>query len=408
MLTDRTIKSAAETVRAGGREVVLSDDTGTRGTGRLMLRLRPRGDDRPSGEWFARWKRQGQRAQVQLGRWPDMPLAEARRRYEAHRGAISAGEDPKAQASAGTVEDLFAVYVAAARAAGRTAYAAEVERALLTSKAGPIADEIGRTKPAKDVTPGDIADALAPVFRRAPAMAGHLRAYLAAAWNHGIRHDHDFTAARRTVRFGIASNPVAMLRTVPAKPRTRVLSPEEMRAWWRTFPDYADERTALVLRLTLCCCARVTEAIRLRPRDVEPGRWTKARTKNGKPHAAPLWKLSQPMALRLAELGGGDMTIPAVSKAVRRWCEATEAPLWQPRDLRRTARTMLEEAGEDPSLLDLAFNHQTVRGGVSRNYNHAERWQARVALAQRWETMLARAVGEPLDLGVDNIRSGDA
>lgn len=404
MLTDRTIKSAADSVRADGREVVLSDNTGTRGTGRLMLRLRPKGADRPTGEWFARWKRQGQRAQVQLGRWPDMSLAEARRRYESHRGAISAGEDPKAQANAGTVEDLFAVYVAASRAAGRTAYAAEVERALLTSQAGAIADAIGRQRPAKDVSPGDIADALAPVYRRAPAMAGHLRAYLAAAWNHGIRHDHDFTAARRTVRFGLEVNPVAMLRTVPAKPRTRVLTPEELRAWWRSFPDHVDERTALVLRLTLLCCARVTEAIRLRPRDVEPGRWTKAKTKNGKPHASPLGRLSQPIADRLAELGGGDMTIPAASKAVRRWCEATSAPLWQPRDLRRTARTMLEEAGEDPSLLDLAFNHQTVRGGVSRNYNHAERWQARVALAERWETMLARAVGEPLDNAPDIVR----
>ncbi|MFM2090730.1 MAG: hypothetical protein RLZZ127_1219 [Planctomycetota bacterium] len=391
MLTDRQIRSAVEAIRQTGGDRILSDATGTRGTGRLMLRLRAKPGARPTAEWIVRWKRGGAREQTSIGRWPDMPLAEARRLYEDQRTVIAAGGDPKARSARGTVGELFGLYVESVRKQGKTKHAAEVERVLLTTKVGPLADAIGRDREAREIAPGDVASVLAPIYRRAPAMAGHARAYLSAAFAYGMRHDNDFRTAARSVQFGIAANPVTNLPTVPSVPRDRVLSADELRHWWTSFPDHADERTVLLLRLTFLCCGRVTEAMRIQPDQLAPGRWEKPVTKNGRPHASPLGTLSQAMAERLAAIGG-DMTIPALAKAVLRWCRAESAEHWTPRDLRRTARTMLEEAGEDPALLDLHFNHSTMRGGVVRNYVHAERWQERVALAARWEARVATMV----------------
>lgn len=391
MLTDKQIKSALETIRATGGEKVLTDSTATRGTGRLMLRIRGKGGMRPACEWVVRWKRGGDRAQVRIGRYPDMPLAEARRKYEEHRKVITAGGDPKAAASVGTVEQLFCAYVEATKLARRESHAKEVERCLLTAKGKPLAEAIGRNRLARDIAPADLAAALAPIYRRAPAMAGHARKYLAAAWAYGIRHDNDFRTASRAVKFGLTSNPASALPTVPNVARDRVLTAEELRRWWIEFPDAAEERTVLVMRLSFICCGRVTEAMRIQSGDVEPGKWTKRETKNGREHASPLGELSQPIAKRLAAIGGS-MTVQALAKSVLRWCRSTGTTPWTPRDLRRTARTMLEEAAEDPALLDLHFNHSTMRAGVNVNYNHATRWPDCVALAARWEAMIAGMV----------------
>lgn len=391
MLTDRQIRSAFDQVHAAGGERFLTDDTGTRGTGRLMLRIRARTAGKPTAEWMVRWKREGERAQTGIGRWPDLTLAEARRKYEEHRKVIAAGGDPKAAAAVGTVEQLFRAYVDATKLARRESHANEVERCLLTAKSGPLADAIGRDRLARDIAPGDLAAVLAPIYRRAPAMAGHARKYLAAAWAYGIKHDNDFRTASRSVKFGLSSNPAAALPTVPSVARDRVLTADELRRWWTEFPDAAEERTVLVMRLAFLCCGRVTEAMRIQPADVEPGRWVKRETKNNREHASPLGELSQPIAERLAAIGGA-MTVQALAKSVLRWCRVAGGEPWTPRDLRRTARTMLEEAGEDPVLLDLHFAHSTMRGGVNANYNHATRWADRVALGARWEAMVRKIV----------------
>ena len=391
MLTDKQIRSTFDAVRAAGGDRLLTDATATRGTGRLMLRVRGKPGVKPSAEWVVRWKRDGDRAQVSIGRWPDLSLAEARRSYEEHRKVITTGGDPKAKAAAGTVEQLFQVFVDSTKATRRQSHASEVERVLLTAKSGSMADALGRNRPAKDIAPADLAAALAPIYKRAPAMAGHARKYLAAAWAYGLRHDNDYRTASRSVKFGLTINAASALPTVPTVARDRVLTPEEVRRWWIEFPDAADERTVLILRLAFLCCGRVTEAMRIQPADVEPGRWTKRETKNGKPHASPLGVLSQPAAERLAEIGGA-VTVQALAKAVLRWCRASGQEPWTPRDLRRTARTMLENAGEDPVLMDAHFNHETTRTGLARHYVHSDRWQDRVALAARWEARVAAMV----------------
>lgn len=396
MLTDGAIRAAMKAARADGREVTLRDNTRHRGVGRLTLRIRPKASGEATAEWFVRWKLKGQRQAMAIGRWPDMGLAEARRAYEdRHRPVITKRNDPRAEAApVGSVADLFAAYIKSLRDRGKAESAVEVERALLAKKSGgAAADELGRNRPAREVTPSEVADMLAPVFARAPSMAGHLRAYLSAAFAYGIRADNDFTSGARRTKYGLMSNPVDHLPAVPAQARTRVLTPAEVSAWWNGFDEVAPSTVSAVLRLSFLTCSRPIEAMRARPADLRRDRWTKGKTKNGGQHAAPLPPMAMAEARRLADLGGvGSLGIPELARAVRRWYEAEKGAPWQPRDLRRTARTWLEEAGEDPALLDLHFNHQTVRGGVVGNYVHAQRWADRVALAERWEAMIARVI----------------
>lgn len=87
MLTDRQIQAAMKS----GREVVLNDGAGGRGTGSLRLLVRPTRSG-PTATWFGFWKVDGRRSKLTLGRYPDLSLKDAREKFAAEvRGSVLQG-----------------------------------------------------------------------------------------------------------------------------------------------------------------------------------------------------------------------------------------------------------------------------------------------------------------------------
>lgn len=380
-LTSTGIAAALRQTARDGTERVLPDDDGSKGTGRLALRVRAnRGG--ATGTWMVMVKRDGKRDTSSIGRWPDMDLAAARAEYMRRRDAIAAGLPLKTERmNAATVRDLFDLYIEHleaknAASVGNVAY-----------NLGKLADHLGPTRLARELTTEDVAAVLEKIHARAPGVARNTFRAMRAAIRHAAIHRIGHQA--RPVSLRMPADPTAMIRVDRSPARSTVLTPDEIRAIWH-FPG---DEVRHVLRLGLLTGSRPTEALALRPGDVTPGRWHKPKTKNGKAHIAILGPLGQVEADALAAMGGLTLTVQHFSQRIWRWMADREGRKFQARDVRRTVRTMMEERSEDPLLLDLHLNHQTMRSGVARHYVHAERMPDREALTARWEAVVREIVG---------------
>jgi integrase len=367
---------------------------------------------------MAVWWSGGRRRLGVIGRYPALSLRQARDLFaEQWRPEIEAGRDPRrakrAAAAAGSVEQLFAEYVAAMKAQGRRTWA-QVERALLTADK-PAAAALGRDTRAADVTAEHVAEYLAEVYQRGSRTAAdRYRSYLHAAFRWGMRSTHDYTRAGEDgprTTFALAVNPVS---AVPrdngaTKPRDRALSAEEVRALWAA----ADGKgfslsTGPVVRLLLCTGQRVTDVLRAEgcDFDLDAALWTIPSAKrkvDAGDHLVPLPAQALPILSMLISVRGQGLLFPhadkpgehvpdqTVNRAIARWTAATEGARLQARDLRRTWKTLAGEAGISKEIRDRIQGHALTDVSAV----HYDRWgylpEKRQAMI-RWSAFLERAI----------------
>jgi integrase len=199
-----------------------------------------------------------------------------------------------------------------------------------------------------------------------------------------------------------ASPCVSLRAPAPTHARDRVLSPEEIRAWWtaaprgRTVPD--------ALRLILATAQRPGEVAGLVWEEIEGTWWTipAERAKNGRSHRVHL----SPLALEILGPAGTGPRFPAVSRNssittigrgalafhLTRKRAAWGTPVrWTPHDLRRTAASLMAGAGVSPFTVERVLNH-TLQG-VQAVYNrHAYDAEKKAAL-DLWAGVLAGIIG---------------
>lgn len=129
-------------------------------------------------------------------------------------------------------------------------------------------------------------------------------------------------------------------------PRERVLTADEIKQvmsgegkWWP------------LMRLTLATAARIGEAMQVdEDEQISGDTWTLPTTKNGKPHT--LW-LTDLAKAQIAE-GWKDVHYATIN----RWLADEVGATWRPHDLRRTAATLMREAGVSILDVEIVLNHQ--------------------------------------------------
>lgn len=402
MLTEAKIKSA---MRGCEKETWLNDGAAGRGGGSLCLRIRLVAEG-VSANWTAKWKQGGALKTKQLGRYPDMTLADARTVFRDEvRPLLLAKKNPQTAAPVAhrpTVENLFKAYVASLRAGGAKSVD-EIERVLLTGKHN-AADALGRLRPPGDVEPTDVRHPLAKTAKRgALRSADVLRTYMAAAFSWGLKSANDYTT-EDNFDWGIRTNPVA---AVPKdaranKARDRNLSAKEIRLVWHAAPLVTGD----VLRIVLATGQRVIEVLRVEGRDLDLDakvwRMPAHKTKGGKlPHDVPLTKHAVEIFRRLADCNGQGwlfpsrsgakeplLGIPSVSRSASR-LDCVDA--FQPRDLRRTWKSRAGEAGVDRFTRDLIQQH--ARGDTgSKHYDRHDYFPQMRAAMDKWEAWLDTAL----------------
>ena len=233
-LTDGAIRQALKRVERSGKQETLTDGEG-RGTGRLVLILKPM-PTRVTSEWMAQQWREGRRTKAKLGSYPALSLAHAREVFRRdYAEVIQRGSSIKVAGDTrpGTVADLFEAYVEHLKSADKPSWP-EAEKGL-----AKIADTLGRTRLARDISPDDVLGVLRPIFERGKrSMADHVRCYIRSAYSWGIKSEHDYRSSSPR-RFKLASNPAASIPTEPKVVGTRWLDEAEfVRLYrWLGCPD---------------------------------------------------------------------------------------------------------------------------------------------------------------------------
>jgi integrase len=360
MLTESIIKRALKE----GKATQLSDGN-ARGTGRLILRVK---DER--AEWYAQQWVNDKRRLSRIGSYPTLSLSDARSEFATnHQPKIVQKEDIRNTPTTGTVQRLFADYVAHLKDQGKRS-ADDVDYVLKR-----MALMIGANKRANEVTSKDIANAIRPTYLAGhKSMADHMRGYIRSAYGWALKSQNDYRYQNPDL-FRLKDNPASNIPTEPKVAGERWLSVEELRALWKWQGTHNINRnmcahTRTAIRLLMVLGQRSEEIARLNSsminRQLKVIEWS--RTKNGKSHVLPvndfiLQILDEVTPNQHGLLFPSDVfpERPITDQTLRKVCvlfaKNTRTARFSPRDLRRTWKTLAGQAGISKDDRDRLQNH---------------------------------------------------
>jgi integrase len=409
-LTDGEIRRALKQVEQAGKQVSLVDGEG-HGTGRLVLVMKPM-PTRVTADWMAQQWRDQRRIKKKLGSYPSMSLSSAREVFSRDfADMIQKGRSIKIAGDTrpGTVSDLFEAYVDHLKKSEKRSWK-ETEHGL-----NKIADTLGRNRPAREIVPEEVVEAIRPIYERGKkAMADHVRCYVHAAYSWGMKSEHDYRSSALR-RFRLSYNPAAGIPTEPKKVGTRWLDEHEFLCLYRwlecpdapVHPPYT--RAVRILMLT---GQRVEEIARLHADNWDAAEriidWSK--TKNGTPHAIPVPALAAELieAIRPNNYGwffpsAKDPRRPVshgtLYSFMWRQRERGVIPVVTNRDLRRTWKTLAGQAGVAKEIRDRIQNH-ALQDVSSKSY---DRWtympEKRIGMA-KWDEFVRSLLAKKLQLSL--------
>lgn len=351
----------------------------------------------------------GKRARVSLGVYPSTSLAKARALALEARALVEAGQDPRQRAAgAMTVAAFLDSYVEKHVAPLRTA--SEIERRLR-----------------KNIVPVIGTVALAELHRRDATRVVD-RILKRGSPIEAMRAFEDLRAMLRWAvsRGDLDHNPIeGMKKPAGSKPRSRVLSDEEIRTLWNGLAEALAKSPTCqrIIRLCLVTAQRVGEVAGMARSelDLRAAVWSlpASRTKNGYAHSAPL----SPLAILIIReaiadadddsafvFPSNDGALPAmaVAKTIERAKERFGIGQWTAHDLRRTALTGMAKLGVSPIVLGHIANHRSVtKAGMTLSVyvHHAYEREKREALDFWADRLKAIIVGSgdvvPLRAGTE-------
>jgi integrase len=349
---------------------------------------------------------------VTLGRYsPRFKLADARKKARDLLVDVEAGREPtvshptqrKGGGPANSVRAMVETYLAA-EVRGKKRSAREVERILVRYVLPVIGDRL-----ADSITRADVTKLIDRVVNANPdkparAMARGVFAQLSAFYG---------WAMPRLDR--LPANPCRDAgRPAPSKSRDRVLTDDEIRAFWRACEgmEYPFGAGFRLLLLTAQRRSEVFEAARDEFRDEQ---WLipAERAKNGVAHIVPLSARAKAIVGAVPVIDDSPLLFPSrgdaatsasgFSKAKARLDAAMARELdieavkpWVLHDLRRTAATGLQRLGIGLAAVEAVLNHISgsrsgIAGVYQRHHFTAEKRQA----LDLWAAEVARIVGEP-------------
>jgi integrase len=381
--------SSIEAIRppAAGRAEVPDEKTPG-----LMLRVSYSG----SKTWVVRYRRAGKRRRYNLGRWPQLDLADARTAARKYLGQVADDKDPaqdRADAKAEpTFGDLAETYVERhannKRPRGRQGDLTMLRNDLLPAWSDWKISHIKR----RHII--EVLDAI--VDRGAPIMANRTKNLISTIFR--------FAEDRGLIEY----NPAVRLKAPAPKPsRSRVLDESELRRLFEAMQDEPARRQAIV-RTALCTAARRGDILGMKWAELDGDVWTlpAARSKNGREHRIPLVPSVKAAIEALPRDGEFVFHSHRSRKRIGQPGQSTLVSNWFPpacrragiegarfHDLRRTAATMMNKIGIDPIIIERCLNH--VQQGVAAIYNrHTYDKEKRAALL-KWEKALAAIVAGP-------------
>jgi len=394
-LTNGEIQKALKRVEKTGKQETLLDGEG-RGTGRLALVVKAM-PTRVTADWMAQQWRDDKRIKKKLGSYPSMSLALARQIFQRDfADMIQKGRSIKivGDTRPGTVADLFEAYVKYLKDESKPSWK-ETEKGL-----NKIADTLGRNRAAREIEPQEIVEVIRPIYERGKkSMADHVRSYVHAAYNWGLKSEHDYRSASQR-RFRLVYNPAAGIPTEPKNVGTRWLDEDEfVRLYrWLECPDTpVHPPYTRAVRILMLTGQRVEEIARLHIDnwDAEERIIDWSKTKNGAPHAIPVPLIAAELieSIKPNEHGWFFPSAKDPKRPVSHgtlysfmWRQRDRGviPVVTNRDLRRTWKTLAGQAGVPKEIRDRIQNH-ALQDVSSKNYDRWNYMREKRAGMAKWD-----------------------
>ncbi len=387
MLTDLKIKNLH-------RAEKLYRVTDSRG---LCIEIHPDG----ARYWRYRYAFLGRRKMISLGVYPQISLAEARRRRDAASLTLASGEDPSAKRRALRLQaqthlaNTFEA-IASEWLSKRAAHLAEPTRAklawLISTKANPW---IG-TRPVNEIGPSELLAVLRRVENSGKLETAHrLKQTCGQVFRYAIatgRSDRDPTGALR-----------GALKTVQTRHHATITAPAKVGELMRAIDAFEGS-------FVVSSALHLAPLVFVRPGELRKAEWVEidlnraewrippAKMKMRKGHVVPLSQQAVEILTSLAALtGSGRFVFPAnrgigrpmsentVNAALRRIGYSSDE--MSGHGFRSMASTLLHELGLRSEVIERQLAH-AERNKVKAAYNFAEHLAERKTLMQRWANYL--------------------
>ncbi|WP_455887664.1 integrase domain-containing protein [Pseudomonas rustica] len=411
-LSDRQLKA----VKATGKDFVLSDGDG------LQLRVRASG----SMMWNFNYREPLTRSRINmaLGPYPDLSLANARKKAVEARELLALGIDPKVQrdevrqAKLAETEHTFEKVVTAwfelKKDSVTPAYAEDIWRSLALHVLPDL-----KTTPLSEITAPMVIKILRPIeakgsLETVKRLSQRLNEIMTYGVNAGLIH----------------SNPLNGIRAVFKKPKKEnmaALPPEELPELMLEIANASIKRTTrCLIEWQLHTMTRPVEAATTRWVDIDFERrvWTipPERMKKRRPHSIPLSDQAVALLESLKTHNGHREYVFPSDRNPRTHANSQTANMalkrmgFQDRlvshGMRSMASTILNEHGWDPELIEVALAH-VDKDEVRSAYNRADYIERRRPMMAWWSeyiqkaatgSLLASAYGQVRDKNVVPIR----
>jgi integrase len=415
MATTNTLSDAAiRKAKPGEKPRKLSDGGG------LYLELQPNG-----GKWWRlKYRIDGKEKRIGLGTYPEVSLADARKRRDESRALVAAGTDPSEARKAGKVEHQRQQHAEALAAAGEPlpgtfehvarefhagkaeGWSASYAGKWLTCCTRDLFPRLGAL-PLADITAPKLLEVLRLVEARGTRVSAHdLRQYAGQVFRYGIQTGH--------CERNPAADLAGALKPAQVRHMAAVLEPVDVGALLRNIGEYAGHpvtRAALALSALLFQRPGNVRAMEWSEIDPEAALWTIPAAKmkrtvhgkvNGRPHLVPL--AGQALAI-LEELrpltgrgrfvfpslmGGGEcMSENTIRAALRRMGYTNDE--MTAHGFRAMARTLIVERlpGIGPDVIEAQLAHGKA-GPLGMAYDRAEFMDQRRQMMQTWADYLGR------------------
>ncbi len=348
--------------------------------------------DKRAGKWVLRLNVNGRRREMGLGRWPDVSIAEARRRARDARETLRDGEDPivkrvKARSTRSqltleqTIADCFEARKAELKRDG------EAGR-WMSPLATHIIPQLG-SLPVEEVDQHLLRKTLEPIWHKKPNAAQKALQRVNLTLKHaaalGLNVDLQVPMKTRAL-LGKQRHSVRHIPSMPYQEAPAFYS------WLKLQTGVA----AVALRFLLLTAARTSEVRLAEFREIDGKVWKLGpeRTKSGRMHRIPLSReaISIVEMLRgnkqtrylFASHRGNPMSDMAMSAFMKR-----EGLVARPHGFRATFRTWVEEKTDAPfEVKESCLGHQ-VGSEVVRAYQRSDLFDHRSEIMNEWSRFLS-------------------
>jgi integrase len=312
---------------------------------------------------------------IALGSLAQMSLADARTAATAMQRQIKSGVDPLAQRRApgapasvspfsAVCSDYLATVKPKLRPTTLEGYASVLRRPDLAAWSERPIDKISR----------------ADVMRVTDRLVREGKAFMARRMTRTLSALFNYALERELVGINPAQPRVRGKRDDALKPRERVLSDDELVAFWLGIDlSPMSEGMRALLKVVLATGQRPGDCRLMEHQDVDlaTGLWTipAHKHKSRKQHVVPLSPLAVETLRRVEKRGsyvftesGQPYNRGTLSRAVATWQKQSGARRFTVHDLRRTARTVLARIGVSHEVAERVVGH-VVGSAVSRVYD---------------------------------------